>query len=88
MANLGDIGKVRLECLLSTAASVASGIQTAGVVVIMTFVAVRQTAVVIVVLFVASGGGGSQARPKVLADWRLPAGRGWRPRVEPHRVAK
>ena len=73
---------------VSTAASSASGSQLAGVVVIVTYMhAVGHTAVSMVVLFVASRGRGSQARPEFLAEWRLPAGRGWRPRVDLVRVA-
>ena len=49
--------------------------------------AVEHTAVSKVVLFVASGGGGSQARPKVLAEWRPLGCRGWCPRVHPDPVA-
>ena len=66
----------------STAAFAAPGFQLAGVVVIVAYVGVWHAVVVKVVLFVASGGGGSRARPTMLAEWRLPARRGWRPRVE------
>ena len=65
----------------STAAFAAPGFQLAGVVVVVAYVTVWHAAVVKVVLFVASGSGGSRARPTMLAEWRLPGCRGWRPRA-------
>ena len=58
-------------------------------VVIVTYVlAGKHIAVSKVVLFVGCGGGGSQARPKVLADRRLLAVPGWRPRASLGGVVK